>query len=222
MDDQFITLLWYGRQVPRVASADVRIALVEHAAEMLASREPVTVRALAQRAGTSTMAVYTHFGGLTGLWQAVRQEGFHRLAQRLAGVERTADPVRDLAALTSAYLGNGLSNPALYRAMFDAVVDLEDPAVADRSFAELVDCATRARGAGRLADAVDPLTVATQLWASGHGLLMLALTGVLRPGTLDTQAQAIAIALCVAAGDSDTRCRRSITAGWTALDDPGA
>ena len=84
----FITVLWYGRQVPRVASADVRVALVEHAAEMLASREPVTVRALAQRAGTSTMAVYTHFGGLTGLWRAVRQEGFQRLAER-TGRRRT-------------------------------------------------------------------------------------------------------------------------------------
>lgn len=181
---------------------------------MLAAREPVTVRALAQRAGTSTMAVYTHFGGLTGLWRAVRQEGFQRLAQRLAGVERTADPIRDLAALSSAYLGNGVSNPALYRAMFDAVADLENPGVADRSFMALVECATRARDSGRFADDTDPLAVATQLWASGHGLLMLTLTGVLRLETLDRQARAMAIALCTAAGDSEATCRGSFADGW--------
>ncbi len=181
---------------------------------MLASREPVTVRALAQRTGTSTMAVYTHFGGLTGLWRAVRQEGFQRLAEGLADVGRTADPVRDLAALSAAYLDNGLSNPSLYRAMFDAVVDLEDPAVADRSFLALVECATRAREVGRFADGTDPLAVATQFWASGHGLLMLNLTGVLNRQTLDAQAQAIAIALCIAAGDSEAACQRSVAAGW--------
>ncbi len=207
-------MLWYGCQVPRVASADVRVSLVEHAAEMLATREPVTVRALAQRAGTSTMAVYTHFGGLTGLWRAVRQEGFDRLARRLAGVPCTTDPVQDIAALSSAYLGNGLNNPALYRAMFDAVVDLEDTGVADRSFRALVECATRARDAGRFGDGVDPVAVATQIWASGHGLLMLTLTGVLGREALDSQARAIAIAICTAGGDSEAQCRRSVAAGW--------
>ena len=66
------------------------------------------------------MAVYTHFGGLTGLWRAVRQEGFRRLAARLAPVQLSADPVRDLMALGAAYVGNALSNPYLYRTMFDA------------------------------------------------------------------------------------------------------
>ena len=50
-------------------------------------------------AHTSTMAVYTYFGGMPGLWQAVRQEGFERLSARLARIEPTPDPVRDLAAM---------------------------------------------------------------------------------------------------------------------------
>ena len=84
--------------------------------------------------------------------------------------------------------------------MFDAVVDLEDTGVADRSFRALVECATRARDAGRFGDGVDPVAVATQIWASGHGLLMLTLTGVLGREALDSQARAIAIAICTAAG----------------------
>ncbi|NEK86613.1 helix-turn-helix transcriptional regulator, partial [Blastococcus saxobsidens] len=68
--------------MPRVADPAVRTALVEAAAEMLAGRLPVTARSLADRAGTSTTALYTHFGGMPGLWRAVRQEGFTRLAAR--------------------------------------------------------------------------------------------------------------------------------------------
>jgi len=75
-------------QMPRKASPAVRDALVERAAEMLARREPVTSRALVEGTGASTMAVYTHFGGMPGLWRAVRQEGFTRLARRLPSSSR--------------------------------------------------------------------------------------------------------------------------------------
>ena len=77
------------------------------------------------------MAVYTHFGGMTGLWRAVRQEGFTRLAKQLALVQVSPDPVADLMALGAAYTRNALANPYLYRTMFDAAVDLENPEVAD-------------------------------------------------------------------------------------------
>lgn len=207
----------YTRQVPKVAPPEVRLSLIERAADMLSAREPVTVRALAERAGTSTMAVYTHFGGLDGLWRAVRQEGFTRLAERLARVERSADPVRDLTAVGCAYLANGLDHPALYRTMFDAVVELEDPAVADASFSALVECAARARTAERFRPETDPVAVATQYWAAGHGLLMLTLTGVLTRETFDAQARAVTVALCTAAGDRESRCRRSVASGWSPL-----
>src|SRR3954452_21410497 len=98
---------------------------------MLARREVVPLRALVDSVGTSTMAVYTHFGGMAGLWRAVRQEGFTRLATHLAAVEASADPVVELTALGAAYTSNALPNPYLYRAMFDTVADLEDPAAAD-------------------------------------------------------------------------------------------
>ena len=50
--------------MPRAADPAVRLALVETAAELLARREPVTARSLADRVGTSTTALYTHFGGM--------------------------------------------------------------------------------------------------------------------------------------------------------------
>lgn len=202
-------------QVPRTAPATVRAALIERAAEMLAQREPVTLRALVADTGASTMAVYTHFGGMPGLWRAVRQEGFNRLAERLAAVERTPDAVRDLMALGAGYVANALANPHLYRAMFDTEAELEDPEGAAASFGELVACAVRARDTGRFASSCDPEAVATQLWATGHGLTMLALTGVLPSEALAAHAPAIATALFVAAGDAEERCRRSVESGWS-------
>src|SRR4051812_24061766 len=111
--------------MPRAADPAVRTALVEAAAEMLAAREPVSARSLAAETGSATTALYTHFGGMPGLWRAVRQEGFTRLAGRLAAVLRTDDPVRDLAALGATYVASARTDPALYRAMFDAAADLD-------------------------------------------------------------------------------------------------
>lgn len=185
---------------------------------MLARREPVTLRALVEGTGASTMAVYTHFGSMSGLWRAVRQEGFTRLTARLADVELTPDPVRDLMALGAAYAGNALANPALYRAMFDAAAELEDPQAAAQTFQVLVSGAARARRAGRFADTCDPEAVATQFWATGHGLTMLVLTGVLPRAALEAHVPAAATALFVAAGDQQDLCRESVRAGWSTLE----
>lgn len=208
----------YPGQVPRPSLPGVRDALVERAATMLARHEPVTLRALVEGTDASTMAVYTHFGGMSGLWRAVRQEGFTRLARRLSDVTPTDDPVADLMALAAAYLDNALADPPLYRAMFDDVAELIDSQAAAQTFQVLVSCATRAKQASRFADTADPEAIATQLWATGHGLIMLVLTGVL-PHTALNHAPATATALFLAAGDEPDRCQASVQAGWST---PGA
>ncbi|WNV74292.1 TetR/AcrR family transcriptional regulator [Geodermatophilus sp. DSM 44513] len=202
----------------RGAPASIRVLLVERAAAMLARREPVTLRALVEGTGASTMAVYTHFGSMSGLWRAVRQEGFTRLTARLAAVEQTTDPVRDLMALGAAYVGNALANPAFYRAMFDTAAELEDPQAAAQTFQVLVSGAVRAQQAGRFADSCDPEAVATQFWATGHGLMMLVLTGILPRSVLETHVPNAAAALFVAAGDHQDRCWRSVRAGWSTME----
>ncbi|MGY1619890.1 TetR/AcrR family transcriptional regulator [Geodermatophilus sp. SYSU D00691] len=198
--------------MPRAADPAVRTALVERAAELLARREPVTLRGLVEATGTSTMAVYTHFGGMPGLWRAVRQEGFTRLNAALEAVPRTDDPVRDLAALGSAYCGVAVAVPHLYRAMFDAAAELEDPEAAGAGLAALAGCAERARSDGRFAAA--PEDVAVRFWAAGHGLAMLVVTGVLGGDALDVHGPALATAVFLEAGDQPEPCRRSVTAGW--------
>ncbi len=193
----------------------MRGLLVERAARMLADREPVTLRALVEGTGASTMAVYTHFGGMPGLWSAVRQEGFTRLAARLDGVARTGDPVHDLAALGVAYARNALAAPELYRAMFDARADLADAPAADATFDRLVAAVARARDEGRLAADTDARALATRFWAAGHGLVSLVVQGVLPDDALAPLATDTAVALLTAAGDDPARCRRSVGRAWS-------
>jgi AcrR family transcriptional regulator len=204
----------YCDGVVRTKDPAVRTLLIERAAHMLRAREPITLRTLVAGTGVSTMAVYTYFGGMDGLWQAMRQEGFTRLAAVLSEVKPSADPVRDLAALGSAYLVNALANPDLYRVMFDAGFALEDPAAADETLHHLVSAVERAKQLSRFRTDVDPLSLATQTWAIGHGLVSLVAPGPLPRQALD-HGIPILTALFISCGDTPEACHHSVTEGWT-------
>lgn len=197
----------------RTKDPAVRSQLLDRAAQMLRTRQPVTLRTLVSGTGVSTMAVYTYFGGMDGLWKALRQEGFTRLAARLADVRMSADPVRDLAALGAAYLAHAMEDPDLYRVMFDAGFDLEDTAAADETLHRLVRAVERAKTDNRFRDEVDPLDLATQSWLIGHGLASLVATGPL-PHQAIAHGVPLLAALFTSAGDEPARCRRSVEHGW--------
>src|SRR3954453_17208513 len=161
-----------------------RAALIAAAARLIATEGPsaLTLRRVAGEVGTSTMAVYTHFGGMPELRRAVRREGFARLASRLAEVEQTDDPVADLVMLGRAYYDNAVENAHLYRTMF-----MEQPLDADGAalgwgapFESLAAGVERCIAAGRFAPA-DPAALATELWALEHGVVSFQLAGTLSP-----------------------------------------
>ncbi|MEU6177599.1 TetR/AcrR family transcriptional regulator [Streptomyces coeruleorubidus] len=203
----------------RTKDPAVRSLLLDRAAQMLRTRQPVTLRTLVAGTGVSTMAVYTYFGGMDGLWKALRQEGFVRLAAKLTAVRMSADPVRDLAALGAAYLANALESPDLYRVMFDAGFDLEDTDAADETLHCLVRATERAKTSGRFRDEVDALELATQSWTIGHGLASLVATGPL-PHQALAHGVPMLTALFTSAGDEPDRCRRSVEHGWGRLGNP--
>lgn len=180
---------------------------------MLRAREPVTLRSLVAGTGVSTMAVYTWFGDMDGLWKALRQEGFTRMAGRFARVPVTADPVRDLTALSAEYVHNALEHPDLYRVMFDATVDLEDLGAADQTLEQMVQAALRGVAAGRFDADVVPLDLATRTWTVVHGLVSLVAHGPLPRATLEN-GPVLLQAVFVAAGDDVGSCRESVAAGW--------
>src|SRR3954454_6316019 len=97
-----------------------RAALIAAAARLIAIEGPraLTLRRVAEEVGTSTMAIYTHFGGMPELRRAVRREGYARLAAAGADVEETDDPVYDAARLGRVYKELAGGEPHLYRVMF--------------------------------------------------------------------------------------------------------
>jgi len=197
----------------RTKDPAVRTLLLERAAHMLRTREPVTLRSLVAGTGVSTMAVYTHFEGMDGMWRALRQEGFTRLAGRFALVRTSSDPVLDLTALVAAYVRNALDHPDLYRVMFDADFDLEDLGAADATLEHMVQAVVRGTAADRFRADVVPLDLATQSWVVGHGLVSLVATGPLPDQALD-HGPVLLTALFTGAGDRPDRCRDSVERGW--------
>ncbi|WP_328603556.1 TetR/AcrR family transcriptional regulator [Amycolatopsis sp. NBC_00345] len=200
----------------RMKDPAVRTQLLERAAHLLRTREPLTLRSLVAGTGVSTMAVYTYFGDMDGVWKALRQEGFTRLAARFADVAPSGDPVEDLTVLITAYLGNALDHTDLYRVMFDASFALEDLKAADATLEYLVQAAGRATAAGRFRAGTDPLELATQSWTIAHGLVSLVANGPLPRETL-ANGVPLLIGLFVHRGDDPRKCRRSVESGWKKL-----
>ena len=171
---------------PQAADPDIRRRLIEAAARVLGEEGPsgLSTRKLAAEVGTSTMAVYTHFGGLPALVAAVAEEGFARLAEHMARIERTDDALVDLAQLAMAYRSNALDNPHLYAVMFGSVPlggyrrTGEELDTGRETFDALVAATQRAMDEGKLAPD-DAESVAAQLWSALHGYVMLELAGFL-------------------------------------------
>src|SRR3954452_2540715 len=104
----------------RSLQADQRERMLEAAVRMLedAGPEALQARTLTAEVGTSTQAVYTLFGGMPGLFEALVADGFGRFADHVSAVPLTDDPVADFFAQGWAYCGWALEQPQLYRLMF--------------------------------------------------------------------------------------------------------
>lgn len=158
--------------------------LVEAAAELIGRQGPaaLTARKVATAAGSSTMAVYTHFGGMPALVRAVVAEGFDRLAAHMAAVGHSDDVVDDLFRLGMAYRANALENPDLYAVMFGTagpaglVLDDDLRGLGLGAFQLLVDGVQRVLDAGLIHPAPAD-KIAAQLWAALHGYVMLERSG---------------------------------------------
>ncbi|MBD5787925.1 TetR/AcrR family transcriptional regulator [Cellulosimicrobium terreum] len=188
---------------------------------MLVRRETVTLRGVVAGTGVSTMAVYTYFDGMSGLLGAVRQEGFTRLAARLATHSATDDPVGDLAAAGAAYTASSRQSPELYTLMFDGSLPLPDSGAADATLGHLVEAVRRAVGSGRFHADLDVVGFAHELWMFGHGACMLLVTGVLPYEQVEPVVTSGLVHLYEAAGDDAPRAGRSVDLGWARGLDAG-
>jgi AcrR family transcriptional regulator len=213
------------------AERNVRAELLHAAVQILNEDGPdaLQTRKIAGAAGTSTMAVYTHFGGMSGLIAAVADEGLRQFDVALT-IPPTSDPVADLMATGIAYRRYAIERPHMYRLMLGSTSahginapahDLLTLTVAEindhyPSFAHVVRGVHRCMLAGRIAEgsASDDATVvaiAAQFWSSIHGFVMLELAGFYgaQGSAVGPVLASLMANLLVSLGDSPERVRKS-------------
>ncbi len=211
----------------------VRDEMLHAAVGLLDDHGPdaLQTRKVAGAAGTSTMALYTHFGGMRGLIAEVAEEGWRQFDAALS-VPRTDDPVADLMTVGTAYRRYAIQRPHMYRLMFGStaahgitapihnvltltVAEIEQDYP---SFAHVVRgvhrcmLAGRFRAAGSADNDAAVVATAAQFWSLIHGFVMLELAGYY--GDDDSAVApvlgAMTTNLLVALGDSPERVAQSL------------
>jgi AcrR family transcriptional regulator len=167
---------------PRVHDENLRARLLDHAGRTVTENgmASLSLRALAAEAETSTTAVYSLFGGRSGLLTALYEEAFAGFGTSQRAVTITGDPVRDLTALGQAYWQWARQHPHLYGVMFSqALIGLEhtpqQSSAAQATIEPLAGVVHSAVRSGVLAG--DPDTITFAVWAAVHGVVSLVLAG---------------------------------------------
>jgi AcrR family transcriptional regulator len=171
----------------RYHHGDLRRALLNEAVRTIREDgvDALTLRTAGARLGVSRTAMYRHFADKSALLAAVATEGFRLLREKLTDAWiRGGRGVKGFAAMGVAYVDFAVDNPSHYRVMFGGLVrgECRDPellAEARGAFEALVDALVSLQQQQRVR-ADDPLRVAQFVWATVHGVAMLAIDGQLQ------------------------------------------
>ncbi len=214
-------------------SLSVRNRLVAAALAVLERDGPAAIQArtVAGEVGASTMAVYTHFGGMPTLIEAMMREGLARFAEHTRAVADTDDPMADLIAGGLAYGDFAMQNPQLYRLLFG----LSDFGKVDKLLADgatpwdlaegvdalsvLVAAVERVIESGRIRPQ-EPAPAATQILSATHGFVLLAMGGFIDSQGLQDVMVLLVVNLMVGLGDTRRRAERSLAAAMKARASP--
>jgi AcrR family transcriptional regulator len=150
--------------------------------------DSLTVRGIAEEAGTSTRAVYALFGSKQGLEQALHEVMFTRLRDLMQGRDGAEDPRQAVLTLALAYRRWATERPERYALAMHRFVGKrrrprspEGIAVSRAALQELRDAVQRCHDAGLLVGDREPEDVVTQLRAVVHGLAEFENLGLLDP-----------------------------------------
>ena len=122
----------------------------------MAGLEGLSVRGLADSAGTTTRAVYSLFGSKDGLLVALGARAFSMLGAAIAGLPATEDPAADLVeAGVTVFRSFAIGHPSLFsigvqRTMGSPELAIEFASAAAEAFAGLEAKVTRIKVAGVL------------------------------------------------------------------------
>jgi AcrR family transcriptional regulator len=136
----------------------------------------LSVRAIARKAGMSTIGIYSHFQGKQGILEALYIEGFEKVSAAMqAGLEGLSPREAVLQAARN-YLANATENAAHYRLIFGEVeADFTPSEAAYAAGAEAFGYVTELVGALLPAEASlrDKQQAALEIWSITHGYVSL-------------------------------------------------
>ncbi|WP_072382967.1 TetR/AcrR family transcriptional regulator [Novosphingobium sp. NDB2Meth1] len=196
---------------------DLAARLLEEAEALVRRDGPdgVALRELARACGSSTMAIYTLYGGKPGLMQALYAIGFARLHAYALEVEEREAPLRWMVRQMLAYRRFALDHTGMYRLMFGGekrfsptgrhsqFVSLSVPVEdAYPAFAALVDAvgtclAHHSNTAPAPAEVQD---LAFLVWGQMHGLVGLEIAGYADPDDALPRYQSAVRFICASMG----------------------
>lgn len=201
--------------------------LIDAAAGLIAAggAGSLSARRVAAAAGTSTMAVYTHFGSMGALVRAVVAGGFDALETAFVAVAESDDPVADVARQSAAYVRYARENRDLYAVMFGIAAlgefrptTPEELAVGRRQTLDRVaGNLGRAAAAGRISEARGAAP-AFRWWTVVHGYALLESSGHIDAERGPTSVLVPLLRdFFVGEGDARDRALDSVTLGLAAL-----
>jgi AcrR family transcriptional regulator len=164
---------------------DLKNALIKAGVEILSKEgiEGLSLRKVAQRAGVSHNAPYSHFHDKQSLIAAISTEGFKQLYEELdAAVSAYAnDPKRQLQEGAWAYVQFAMSNTDTFKIMFSGVLEKEKEyptfvEISRNTFNRVLDIVRACQDAGILRD-TPPEVMAVSVWGQIHGIISLLLEG---------------------------------------------
>ena len=168
---------------PREHDEGTRARLRAAAERLVADGGPdaLSVRRVADEAGTTTRAVYTVFGSKEGLVAALAQTAFEFLSDEIDRLPETDDPAADLVTIGTSVIRRLVrEHPALYRIAFQRIAGLQpEPqlvAARERAWVQLQGRVQRLKDAGLL-DGKPVPDAARELNAMWEGLANAELRG---------------------------------------------
>jgi AcrR family transcriptional regulator len=157
---------------------DARRAILDATEALLVEEgyDRFSMRKLAERCGYTTPTIYHYFADKRGLIDALLEERFRTLLERLRRVRLGEDPLQNIRQLGLSFVRFGLRNPTHYRLLTAAGPAGSSPAPSAEAARALFEQPFR-----RLADegrlVTEDVEAATQAgWAMLHGLISLRIS----------------------------------------------